>query len=123
MLNPNRQACQKFRSLILENSSQMLFSSDRQFHEFQEGKVRPAEESEYVDRLAWRKWNGHRENSRRPRSTPPSWTQRRTREADDRKIKSAKKLIASGVPPRDVASNLGVSLPTLYRWIPASTHP
>src|SRR5713101_1118215 len=25
------------------------------------------------------------------------------------------------VPPRDVASNLGVSVPTLYRWIPAST--
>jgi hypothetical protein len=49
MLNPNRQTCQKFRSLILENSSQMLFSSDRQFHEFQEGKVRPAEESDYVD--------------------------------------------------------------------------
>ena len=43
MLNPNRQTCQKFRSLILENSSQMLFSRDRQFHEFQEGKVRPAE--------------------------------------------------------------------------------
>lgn len=32
-------------------------------------------------------------------------------------------LLASGVPPRDVASNLGVSVPTLYRWIPASNHP
>jgi hypothetical protein len=41
----------------------------------------------------------------------------------DSKIKSAKKLIASGVPPRDVPINLGVPLPTLYRWIPASTHP
>jgi DNA invertase Pin-like site-specific DNA recombinase len=39
----------------------------------------------------------------------------------DSKIKSAKKLLASGVPPRDVAGNLGVSVPTLYRWIPAST--
>jgi transposase len=25
------------------------------------------------------------------------------------------------VPPRDVAKNLGVSVPTLYRWIPASS--
>jgi DNA invertase Pin-like site-specific DNA recombinase len=39
------------------------------------------------------------------------------------KIKSAKKLLASGVPPRDVATNLGVSVPTLYRWVPASTQP
>ena len=36
------------------------------------------------------------------------------------KIESAKKLLASGVPPRDVAKNLGVSVPTLYRWVPAS---
>ena len=33
-----------------------------------------------------------------------------------------KKLLASGVPPKDVAKNLGVSIPTLYRWVPASTH-
>ena len=38
------------------------------------------------------------------------------------KIESAKKLLASGVPPKDVAKNLGVSIPTLYRWVPASTH-
>ncbi len=37
------------------------------------------------------------------------------------KIESAKKLLASGVRPIDVAKNLGVSVPTLYRWIPAST--
>ncbi|MGC5888002.1 recombinase family protein [Ralstonia pseudosolanacearum] len=37
------------------------------------------------------------------------------------KIASARKLLASGVPPRDVAKNLGVSIPTLYRWVPAST--
>jgi DNA invertase Pin-like site-specific DNA recombinase len=36
------------------------------------------------------------------------------------KIESAKKLLASGVPPKDVAKNLGVSVPTLYRWVPAS---
>jgi len=46
----------------------------------------------------------------------------RKRQMTDSKIKSAKKH-ASGVPPRDVASNLGVSVPTLYRWIPASTQP
>jgi DNA invertase Pin-like site-specific DNA recombinase len=36
------------------------------------------------------------------------------------KIESAKKLLASGVPVKDVARNLGVSVPTLYRWLPAS---
>ena len=36
------------------------------------------------------------------------------------KIESARKLLASGMPPRDVAENLGVSVPTLYRWLPAS---
>lgn len=40
----------------------------------------------------------------------------------DSKITSAKKLLASGVPPKDVAKNLGVSVPTLYRWVPASAH-
>lgn len=40
----------------------------------------------------------------------------------DSKIESAKRLLASGVPPGDVAKNLGVSIPTLYRWIPASAH-
>ena len=36
------------------------------------------------------------------------------------KIESARKLPASGIPPKDVARNLGVSVPTLYRWVPAS---
>lgn len=40
----------------------------------------------------------------------------------DSKIKSARQLLASGVPPKDVAKNLGVSIPTLYRWVPASAH-
>lgn len=35
------------------------------------------------------------------------------------KIESAKKLLAGNIPARDVATNLGVSIPTLYRWIPA----
>ena len=38
------------------------------------------------------------------------------------KIESAKKLLASGVPAKDVAKNLGVSVPTLSRWVPASAH-
>jgi predicted nucleic acid-binding protein len=30
---------------------------------------------------------------------------------------------ANGMPPRDVAPNLSVSIPTLYRWLPASAQP
>ncbi len=44
----------------------------------------------------------------------------RKRSMTDSKIESAKQLLASGVPPKDVAHNLGVSVPTLYRWLPAS---
>ena len=47
----------------------------------------------------------------------------RKRQMIDRKIESAKKLLASGVTPCDVAKNLGVSIPTLYRWLPASSQP
>jgi DNA invertase Pin-like site-specific DNA recombinase len=47
----------------------------------------------------------------------------RKRRMTDSKIESAKELLANGVPPRDVATNLGVSVPTLYRWVPASAHP
>lgn len=46
----------------------------------------------------------------------------RKRQMTDSKIESAKKLLANGIPPRDVAKNLGVSIPTLYRWIPAAAH-
>lgn len=44
----------------------------------------------------------------------------RRRKMTDSKIESAKKLIASGISPRDVADNLNISIPTLYRWLPAS---
>ena len=44
----------------------------------------------------------------------------RKRRMTDSKIESAKRLLANGVPPRDVALNLNVSIPTLYRWVPAS---
>lgn len=41
----------------------------------------------------------------------------------DSKIESAKKLLSSGVPPKEVAKNLSVAVSTLYRWLPASTQP
>ena len=44
----------------------------------------------------------------------------RKRKMTASKIESAKKLLESGLLPKDVAKNLGVSVPTLYRWIPAS---
>jgi DNA invertase Pin-like site-specific DNA recombinase len=31
------------------------------------------------------------------------------------------KLLRSGMAPREVAQNLGVSIPRLYRWLPASS--
>jgi len=37
------------------------------------------------------------------------------------KLKAAKKLLQSGAAPKDVAADLGISIPTLYRWIPAHT--
>ncbi|MDA3807943.1 MAG: recombinase family protein [Thiomicrorhabdus sp.] len=36
------------------------------------------------------------------------------------KLEAAKKLLDEGMPPKEVAQNLGVSIPTLYRWCPAS---
>jgi CO/xanthine dehydrogenase Mo-binding subunit len=41
-------------------------------------------------------------------------------EAKPGKIESAKQLLPGGMMPREVAPNLGVSIPTLYRWVPAS---
>ena len=35
-------------------------------------------------------------------------------------LEAATKLLANGTPPKDVASVLGVSIPTLYRHCPAS---
>ena len=37
------------------------------------------------------------------------------------KIESARKLLGSGMAPGDVAQDLGVSIPTLYRWVPAAS--
>lgn len=36
------------------------------------------------------------------------------------KLESARKLLSDGMPARDVAESLGVSVATLYRWVPAS---
>lgn len=44
----------------------------------------------------------------------------RRRLMTESKIKSAKKLLASGHSPKDVARDLGISIATLYRWIPAA---
>jgi len=45
----------------------------------------------------------------------------RKRRMSEGKVKAARKLLSSGTAPRDVAQSLGVSVPTLYRWVPAST--
>jgi transposase len=39
----------------------------------------------------------------------------------DSKVQAARKLLASGTSPQEVAHSLGVSVPTLYRWVPASS--
>jgi DNA invertase Pin-like site-specific DNA recombinase len=44
----------------------------------------------------------------------------RRRVMTDGKIRSAKKLLKSGMVPREVAEDLGISLATLYRWIPGA---
>ncbi|MET3164621.1 UNVERIFIED_ORG: DNA invertase Pin-like site-specific DNA recombinase [Arthrobacter sp. UYEF10] len=44
----------------------------------------------------------------------------RQRIMTDSKIRSARKLLCEGTPLKEVAKNLGVSVPTLYRWVPAS---
>lgn len=44
----------------------------------------------------------------------------RKRKMTESKTEAAKKLLASGVPPGEVAKNLGVSVPTLYRHLPAA---
>ncbi len=44
----------------------------------------------------------------------------RRRLMTDSKIRSAQRLLKSGVLPREVSEDLGISLATLYRWIPAA---
>lgn len=47
----------------------------------------------------------------------------RKRSMTTSKIDAAKKLINLGTPPKEVAKTIGVSVPTLYRWLPASERP
>lgn len=44
----------------------------------------------------------------------------RKRIMTEAKIRSARKLLSQGTPPREVATSLGISVPTLYRWVPAT---
>ena len=45
----------------------------------------------------------------------------RKRRMTESKVQAARKLLASGTPPHEVAHSLGVSVPTFYRWLPASS--
>ena len=45
----------------------------------------------------------------------------RKRKMTDSKISVARQLLRAGVSAREVAENLGVSIPTLYRWLPAAS--
>ena len=45
----------------------------------------------------------------------------RKRKMTDSKIATAKRLLEDGMPPQEVAKGLGVSIPTLYRWLPAAS--
>jgi DNA invertase Pin-like site-specific DNA recombinase len=44
----------------------------------------------------------------------------RKRKMTESKIESAKQLLSSGSLPKDVVQNIGISVATLYRWVPAS---
>ena len=43
----------------------------------------------------------------------------RKRSMTPAKIEAARALMQQGTPAKDVAATLGVSVPTLYRWVPA----
>ena len=45
----------------------------------------------------------------------------RPRKMTPKKVTAAKKLLDGGEPPKDVAASLGVSVATLYRWVPSSS--
>lgn len=44
----------------------------------------------------------------------------RPRRMTEDKVRAAKTLLADGTPVKEVAESLGVSVPTLFRWCPAS---
>ncbi|CQR42196.1 site-specific DNA recombinase; e14 prophage [Thiomonas sp. CB3] len=44
----------------------------------------------------------------------------RKRSMTPAKVETARTLMAQGTPAKDVAATLGVSVPTLYRWVPVA---
>lgn len=46
----------------------------------------------------------------------------RKRQMTPSKVESAKTLLAKGTSPKEVARDLGVSISTLYRWVPATKY-
>lgn len=45
----------------------------------------------------------------------------RPRQMTDDKIKAVRELLASGTPVKDAATAVGVSVPTVYRWLPGTS--
>jgi DNA invertase Pin-like site-specific DNA recombinase len=45
----------------------------------------------------------------------------RPRQMTDDKINAVRELLASGTPVKDAAAAVGVSVPTLYRWLPGAS--
>jgi len=45
----------------------------------------------------------------------------RPRRMTDTKINAVRELLASGTPVKDAAAAVGVSVPTLYRWLPGAS--
>jgi len=43
-----------------------------------------------------------------------------SRRMTDDKINAVRELLASGTPVKDAAAAVGVSVPTLYRWLPGT---
>jgi DNA invertase Pin-like site-specific DNA recombinase len=46
----------------------------------------------------------------------------RPKKMTETKLEAAKQLLSSGTLPKDVAKNLGISVATLYRWLPANSN-
>jgi DNA invertase Pin-like site-specific DNA recombinase len=44
----------------------------------------------------------------------------RKRLMTEQKIAAARKLMLAGTPSKEIATTLGVSVPTIYRWLPAA---
>jgi hypothetical protein len=79
-------------------------------------------EREQLDRAEWGSDSHGAENNDLHRDgCSPAGRSGRKRRMTPGKDESARKLLGGGMASRDVAENLGVSIPTLYRWVPASS--